>query len=584
MSGTLLLDRTTWDLCKDATGNIAMATTPYATEQDVASATRTFQGECWYDTSLGVPYWSQILGQQPPLALVKSLVVTEALRVPLVVSARMYVSSFSNRQIQGQIQAKTTSGQIIVIETGALAASVAPVNIASLVAAPVVPPIAPPTQQLASALLAGAGGIIQAFNFTWNVGATLPGSGVLASSVRGPIRISVALGGAGVLTPAPRLQARSQATLAAAAGLSATPAGIPHQFAASAALGGAGALVANAGAHLHIAASALLAGAGSLIAGSATGVPAWNPSDDTGFTLSNSNTTATSTANINTTSAGVRTSNSIGPNLKVYAEFATTTVDATQRFGIATSAWSETTPLGSDLNSVAVLVGSTGVVGSETDITSGPHPEVTSGGQVIGTLAAIPVAGGTLGVAVDTGAQLIWFRVTPSGGPPGLWGAPTSTALLGSQSVGTSGPILGGPSSGVMQSGSAAILGVGVSDTAFPSASVGLVVTTTSGTLTMTAIGGGSLSTIVGSGTQSITMSDNSNNVETSLTTLTFVAGPVGATATIVVKVTDQNAASNQLTIPITVVGVPNPATGQGGISYAAMTPGNIFFATSVGS
>ena len=50
VAATLLLDRTTWDLCLDANGNIAMATGPYAIAQDVASAVRL-----WHDTTKGVP-------------------------------------------------------------------------------------------------------------------------------------------------------------------------------------------------------------------------------------------------------------------------------------------------------------------------------------------------------------------------------------------------------------------------------------------------------------------------------------------------------------------------------------------------
>jgi hypothetical protein len=58
---TLLLDRSLWDLTLDINGNIAMASEPYAIAQDVASACRTFLGECYYDTSQGVPYFQGML-------------------------------------------------------------------------------------------------------------------------------------------------------------------------------------------------------------------------------------------------------------------------------------------------------------------------------------------------------------------------------------------------------------------------------------------------------------------------------------------------------------------------------------------
>jgi hypothetical protein len=42
---TLLLDVSSWDLCLDAAGNIAMASNPYSIAQDAASAIRTFAGD-----------------------------------------------------------------------------------------------------------------------------------------------------------------------------------------------------------------------------------------------------------------------------------------------------------------------------------------------------------------------------------------------------------------------------------------------------------------------------------------------------------------------------------------------------------
>ncbi len=108
---TLLLDQTTWDLCKDASGNIAMAAPPYAVAQDAASAVRTFLGECWYNTLLGLPYFGQILGAFPvPYALIKAQCVAAALTVPGVVSAQMFISSVQNRKLTGQLQVTDNNG------------------------------------------------------------------------------------------------------------------------------------------------------------------------------------------------------------------------------------------------------------------------------------------------------------------------------------------------------------------------------------------------------------------------------------------------------------------------------------------
>jgi len=112
---TLLLDPETWDLVIDAAGNIAMATQPYSIAQDVASACRLFSGELWYDTAKGVPYFEQILGENPPLSLIKAEIVKAALTVPNVVSAQCFISAFDGRSIKGQVQVVDTFGTQTVV-------------------------------------------------------------------------------------------------------------------------------------------------------------------------------------------------------------------------------------------------------------------------------------------------------------------------------------------------------------------------------------------------------------------------------------------------------------------------------------
>ena len=107
---TLLLDTQAWDLVLDASGNIAVADAPYAIAQDVASAVRTMSGELWYDTSQGVPYLSDIFGQAPNLAFIKSKVEAAALSVPNVAQARCLFASFKNRALRGQIQVIDVDG------------------------------------------------------------------------------------------------------------------------------------------------------------------------------------------------------------------------------------------------------------------------------------------------------------------------------------------------------------------------------------------------------------------------------------------------------------------------------------------
>ena len=110
IQNTLLLDQTVWDLVLDANGNIALAGAPYSVAQDVASVTRTFLGECWYDTSQGIPYWQEILGDLPPLQYIAEQLQDASLTVPNVVAARATFTSFKNRSLAGQIQIIDTDG------------------------------------------------------------------------------------------------------------------------------------------------------------------------------------------------------------------------------------------------------------------------------------------------------------------------------------------------------------------------------------------------------------------------------------------------------------------------------------------
>ena len=111
---TLLLSPDTWDLLIDAHGDIAMADNPYSLAQDAASAIKLFEGELYYNTIKGVPYWASILGQAPPLSFMKSKWVAAALTVPEVVSAKCFISSFVKRKVSGQVQTTDSSGNISV--------------------------------------------------------------------------------------------------------------------------------------------------------------------------------------------------------------------------------------------------------------------------------------------------------------------------------------------------------------------------------------------------------------------------------------------------------------------------------------
>ena len=111
MSDTLFLNPATWDLCADLNGNIAVASTPYSTAQDIASACRLFLGELWYNTDAGVPYFENILGQQPSLSYIQAQLQAAALTVPNVATATVALTGVVNRGLTGQVQFTTTDGE-----------------------------------------------------------------------------------------------------------------------------------------------------------------------------------------------------------------------------------------------------------------------------------------------------------------------------------------------------------------------------------------------------------------------------------------------------------------------------------------
>ena len=106
---TLKLNPNTWDLTLDTNGNIEVATDKSAIAQDVASALATFKSEVFYNTTLGVPYFGQILGENYNPILMGALFEKAALTVPGVVSAKATLN-FDNRKLSGIVQVIDTTG------------------------------------------------------------------------------------------------------------------------------------------------------------------------------------------------------------------------------------------------------------------------------------------------------------------------------------------------------------------------------------------------------------------------------------------------------------------------------------------
>jgi hypothetical protein len=107
MASTLLLDRDMNDLCLDASGNIALASEPYSQVQDAANACKVFDGEAWYDTTLGTPFFSQ------PVQVVKARLVQAAELVPGVTRAAVVLTELTDRTLGGQVQVTTADGAVV---------------------------------------------------------------------------------------------------------------------------------------------------------------------------------------------------------------------------------------------------------------------------------------------------------------------------------------------------------------------------------------------------------------------------------------------------------------------------------------
>lgn len=109
---TILLDPSTNDLLVDASGNIALASAPYALAQDIASAIKLFKGELYYDNTKGVPYFQNILGEgQSPLFLAAQIEAA-ALTAPGVVEARCTSLAYApDRSVTGTLKTTDATGQ-----------------------------------------------------------------------------------------------------------------------------------------------------------------------------------------------------------------------------------------------------------------------------------------------------------------------------------------------------------------------------------------------------------------------------------------------------------------------------------------
>lgn len=107
MALTLPLD-SGWDVVLDPAGNWALAEPDISIAQDVASAIRTFAEECWYDVSLGLPYFEAILGKRPPRSLLIDQIQKAALTVAEVATVQVTFLGLRDRVLTGVVLITST--------------------------------------------------------------------------------------------------------------------------------------------------------------------------------------------------------------------------------------------------------------------------------------------------------------------------------------------------------------------------------------------------------------------------------------------------------------------------------------------
>ena len=109
---TIQLD-SDWDLNLDSAGNMIASTPAYSQAQDVASEVRTILGECYYDSTIGIPYMTKILGYSPATSLIVEQANKAALRVPGVVTAQTTLTTFdrTTRKWSGTVKFINEDGE-----------------------------------------------------------------------------------------------------------------------------------------------------------------------------------------------------------------------------------------------------------------------------------------------------------------------------------------------------------------------------------------------------------------------------------------------------------------------------------------
>lgn len=114
MINNLAIDQETGDLL-EKNSQIMQVTELDAVAQGIASDLRTFLGEYWLNTSIGIPYYIVVFRKDTDISLIKTLLKNEIQKRNDVIEVTRFTFNFINfyRQAIIVFSAKTTSGEIV---------------------------------------------------------------------------------------------------------------------------------------------------------------------------------------------------------------------------------------------------------------------------------------------------------------------------------------------------------------------------------------------------------------------------------------------------------------------------------------
>lgn len=114
MAKSIPLNTSTWDIFLDAAGNLSLTDNDSSIAQDVASAVRTFKGECYFNNTLGMPYFESIFGKAPPNSFVTSNIKQQAFTISGVNSVNVVGIGLQGRTLKGVIVLNSPNSPITV--------------------------------------------------------------------------------------------------------------------------------------------------------------------------------------------------------------------------------------------------------------------------------------------------------------------------------------------------------------------------------------------------------------------------------------------------------------------------------------